>query len=72
MVFVANQAGKAERREISLGLHGESDEEVLQGLAEGDLVLSSGQYGLADGAPVRIETPAAAPSAESPQPSGER
>jgi multidrug efflux pump subunit AcrA (membrane-fusion protein) len=72
IVFVANQAGKAERREITLGFHGESEEEVLQGLAEGDLVLSSGQYGLADGAPVRIETPPPAPSAETPQPPGEQ
>jgi multidrug efflux pump subunit AcrA (membrane-fusion protein) len=73
LVFVMNQAGKAERREVTVGLHGDSDEEVLQGLAEGDLVLSSGQYGLADGAPIRIETPPpAASSAETPEPPGER
>lgn len=47
----------AERRKITTGLRSGDVVEVVNGLAEGDAVLSEGQYALPDGAPIRIETP---------------
>jgi multidrug efflux pump subunit AcrA (membrane-fusion protein) len=42
----------AHRRPIHLGLRTASDVEVTQGLAEGELVLTDGQYALPDNAPI--------------------
>jgi membrane fusion protein (multidrug efflux system) len=44
----------AERREVRLGLRSENTIEVLDGLAEGDLLIVVGQDGLADGTPVSV------------------
>ena len=44
----------AERREVRLGLRSENLVEVLEGLAEGDLLIVVGQDGLADGTPVTV------------------
>lgn len=52
LVMVA--AGEqAEQRSVQLGLHTQDEVEVMQGLAEGDLVLVQGQYSLPSG--TRIE-----------------
>jgi RND family efflux transporter MFP subunit len=64
----------AERREIRLGLRSEDSIEVLEGLAEGELLIVVGQDGLADGTPVSVigdEPPArvaAADGASGPPP----
>jgi RND family efflux transporter MFP subunit len=44
----------AERREVRLGLRSEDSVEVLEGLAEGELLIVIGQDGLADGTPVTL------------------
>jgi len=44
----------AVRREVRLGLRSEDSVEVLEGLAEGDLLIVIGQDGLADGTPVSV------------------
>jgi membrane fusion protein (multidrug efflux system) len=44
----------AERREVRLGLRSENTVEVLDGLADGDLLIVVGQDGLADGTPVSV------------------
>jgi RND family efflux transporter MFP subunit len=44
----------AERREVRLGLRSEDSVEVLEGLAEGELLIVIGQDGLADGTPVAV------------------
>ncbi len=68
-------ADVAERREVRLGLRSEDSVEVLEGLAEGDLLIVIGQDGLADGTPVSViggELPARREAAtESPGPSPE-
>ncbi len=48
------QADKAVKRPVTLGLQNTTVVEVLTGLAEGDVVIVEGNYGLGDGAPVRI------------------
>jgi membrane fusion protein (multidrug efflux system) len=68
-------ANVAKRREVRLGLRSEDSVEVLEGLAEGDLLIVIGQDGLADGTPVSViggELPARREAAtESPGPSPE-
>jgi membrane fusion protein (multidrug efflux system) len=59
----------AERREVRLGLRSENTIEVLDGLAEGDLLIIVGQDGLADGTPVSVlgdEPPAEKASEDEP------
>lgn len=48
------QGGKAVKRPVTLGLQNTTVVEVLTGLAEGDVVIVEGNYGLGDGAPVRV------------------
>jgi membrane fusion protein (multidrug efflux system) len=60
-------ADVAERREVRLGLRSEDSVEVLEGLAEGDLLIVIGQDGLADGTPISVigdEPPAPAAATE--------
>jgi membrane fusion protein (multidrug efflux system) len=52
-VFVKS-GDEAERREVHLGLRSENSVEVVEGLAEGDLLIVVGQDGLADGTPVTV------------------
>ncbi|MFC2144174.1 efflux RND transporter periplasmic adaptor subunit [Acidobacteriota bacterium] len=52
-VFVKS-GDEAERREVRLGLRSENSVEVLEGLAEGDLLIVIGQDGLANGTPVSV------------------
>jgi len=52
-VFVKS-GDKAERREVRLGLRSENSVEILEGLAEGDLLIVIGQDGLADGTPISV------------------
>jgi RND family efflux transporter MFP subunit len=52
-VFIA-VAGKAVRREVTLGLRNAESVEVLKGLNEGDRVIVEGNFGLTEGAAVEI------------------
>lgn len=52
-VFLA-QGGKAVRREITLGLQNTFMVEVLSGLAEGDIVIVEGNFGLEEGTEIEI------------------
>ncbi len=52
-VFVV-QNGKAVKREVRLGLQNTVLVEVTDGVAEGDMVVAEGNFGLEDGAPVEV------------------
>jgi membrane fusion protein (multidrug efflux system) len=52
-VYVAAD-GAAQRREVSLGFREGDSVEILDGLAEGELVVTVGQDGLSDGTPVQV------------------
>ena len=52
-IFIA-QNGKATKKEVTLGLQNTTMVEVSSGLAEGDLVIAEGSFGLEDGAPVEV------------------
>ena len=52
-IFIA-QDGKAVRKEITLGLQNTTMVEVSSGVAEGDLVVAEGNFGLEDGGLIEI------------------
>jgi len=52
-VFIV-QDGKAAKKEIVLGLQNTTLVEVSSGIAEGDLVIAEGNFGLEDGAPIEV------------------
>ena len=52
-VFLA-QDGKAVRKEVTLGLQNSAMVEVTSGIAEGDLVIAEGNFGLEEGTPLDI------------------
>jgi multidrug efflux pump subunit AcrA (membrane-fusion protein) len=54
IVFVVNDGGIAERRVIRPGIENEEYVEILEGLEEGELVVTAGQNFLSDQDPVRI------------------
>jgi RND family efflux transporter MFP subunit len=52
-VFIARD-GKAMRKEVTQGLQNSTVVEILSGVEEGDLVITEGNFGLEDGAPIEI------------------
>jgi len=52
-VFIV-QDGKAARKEVTLGLQNTTMVEVSSGIAEGDLVIAEGGFGLEDGAQIEV------------------
>jgi len=52
-IFLAHD-GKAAKKEIVLGLQNTTMVEVSSGIAEGDLVIVEGNFGLEDGAPIEV------------------
>jgi RND family efflux transporter MFP subunit len=59
-VYVA-EAGRASRREVSLGYQEGDFVEIVSGVGEGESVVVVGQDGLGDGTPIQILSPAAGP-----------
>jgi multidrug efflux pump subunit AcrA (membrane-fusion protein) len=59
-VLVASD-GRARVRKVTIGIRAGDVVEVLSGLARGERVLTEGQFGLADGAPILVATPEAPP-----------
>jgi HlyD family secretion protein len=72
-VMLAGSDGLAHQQVVKLGIHNGDDVQVLEGVKEGDKVVSAGAYGLPDKTKIKIEAaeaPAeeAKPSAEGPKP----
>jgi membrane fusion protein (multidrug efflux system) len=57
-VFVVRE-GIAEKRQVRIGQRRVGDVQVVEGLAEGELVVTEGTQKLRDGAAVNLQTPAA-------------
>lgn len=53
-VFIVKN-GKAKKKNIEIGLRSEDELEIIKGVKEGEYVIVEGNYGLEDGASVRIE-----------------
>ncbi len=54
-VFLVGANNQAQRREVTLGLQNADLVEILNGLKEGDLVVTEGNYALEDGAKIDIQ-----------------
>jgi RND family efflux transporter MFP subunit len=70
-VMVIDADSKAHRKPVTLGINDGTDAQVVQGLSQQDMVISSGAYGLEEGTKVKIgtadedEKPSAAESGDS-------
>jgi hypothetical protein len=67
-IFIVTN-GKAERKDITLGIEQPDAIQVLAGVAAGDLVVIDPPVSLASGAPVQVQTTASTekPSSQQPQ-----
>ncbi|MFQ6037116.1 MAG: efflux RND transporter periplasmic adaptor subunit [Candidatus Aminicenantales bacterium] len=54
-VFVAQENNTVVRKEVRLGLQNTEMAEVVDGIEEGDLVVVEGNFGLEDGASIKVE-----------------
>jgi len=53
-VFVVNEENIVEQREVTLGVEGLNEREILDGVKPGEQLVTEGQNGLVDGAEVRV------------------
>lgn len=53
-VFVVNQKGVVEQRQVELGITGITEQEIKEGVAVGELVVTEGQNRLVNGASVQV------------------
>ena len=60
-VMLAGSDGRAHQKAVKLGIRQDDDVQILEGVAEGDKVVTTGAYGLPDNTKIKIEAPAEAP-----------
>jgi HlyD family secretion protein len=65
-VMVVGPDSHAHAKEIKLGIKQGDQQQILQGVNEGDKVITSGAYGLPDNTKVTVEAPKAAPEQDKP------
>src|SRR3954447_9507689 len=70
-VMVAGSDGRAHQKAVKLGIRNGDDVQVIEGLSEGDKVISNGAYGLPDKTKIQIAASEPA-SDEKPAPAGEK
>jgi RND family efflux transporter MFP subunit len=58
-VMQAGSDGRAHKKPVKLGIRNGDDVQVVEGMADGDKVVSSGAYGLPDNTKITIEKPEA-------------
>ena len=63
-VFVVDSAGVAHSRAVTVGGRAEAVAEIISGLAAGEVVVTGGAYGIADGA--RVARPPPSPGSGAP------
>jgi len=68
-VMLAGSDGLAHQQAVKLGIHNGDDVQIVEGVKEGDKVISSGAYGLPDKTKIKVE--AAEAPAEEAKPSAE-
>ena len=68
-VMLAGTDGKAHQKGVKLGVRQGDDVQILDGVAPGDKVVTSGAYGLPDNTKIKVEAaPAEAPEGGKPSP----
>jgi HlyD family secretion protein len=58
-VMLAGNDGRAHQTPVKLGIRNGDDVQVMEGIKEGDKVISSGAYGLPDKTKIKVEAPEA-------------
>lgn len=53
-VMVIGSDGAAHRKPVTLGIHGDDDVQIASGVTAGDMVITTGAYGLDEGTKVKI------------------
>lgn len=64
-VMIAASDGKAHQKAVKLGIRQDDDVQILEGVAEGDKVVTTGAYGLPDNTKIKIEAPTETPKESS-------
>jgi HlyD family secretion protein len=60
-LMLAGSDGKAHQKAVKLGIRQDDDVQILEGVADGDKVVTTGAYGLPDNTKIKIEATAEAP-----------
>ena len=71
-VLLAGTDGRAHQKTVKLGIRNGDDQQILEGVADSDKVVTTGAYGLPDKTKIKIEAPEApAEGSDSAKPSAE-
>jgi multidrug efflux pump subunit AcrA (membrane-fusion protein) len=60
-LMLAGSDGKAHQKAVKLGIRQDDDVQILEGVADGDKVVTTGAYGLPDNTKIKIEATTEAP-----------
>jgi len=60
-VMIAGSDGKAHQKAVKLGIRQDDDVQILEGVSDGDKVVSTGAYGLPDNTKITVEAQAETP-----------
>jgi len=71
-VMVVGSDGKAHQKAVKLGIRQDDDLQILEGVTEGDKVVSTGAYGLPDNTKIKVEAPAETPKETPKESSSEK
>jgi len=71
-VMVAGSDGRAHQKPVKVGIRNGEDVQVIEGLSEGEKVISNGAYGLPDTTKIKIETAKAPAEEAKPQAGGSK
>jgi multidrug efflux pump subunit AcrA (membrane-fusion protein) len=71
-VMVAGSDGLAHKKPVKLGIRNGEDVQIIEGLSEGEKVISNGAYGLPDTTKIKIEAAKAPAEEAKPQAGGSK
>jgi len=71
-VMIAGADGMAHQQAVKLGIRNGDDVQIVEGLKQGEKVVSNGAYGLPDKTKIKVETPEAAPDEAKPSAEGSK
>ncbi|MHB8216832.1 MAG: efflux RND transporter periplasmic adaptor subunit [Candidatus Sulfotelmatobacter sp.] len=71
-VMIAGSDGKAHQKPVKLGIRQDDDVQILEGVSDGDKVVSTGAYGLPDNTTLTVEAQAETPKETPKESSSEK
>ena len=71
-VMIAGSDGKAHQKTVKLGIRQDDDVQILEGVSDGDKVVSTGAYGLPDNTKITVEAQAETPKETPKESSSEK